>query len=556
MTKLRICAALAAGALAVAGCSKDRGEETTAQLRRAASVERAPEYLPRARWKVVRAVYGDREYASLWLDGDRLNGRGRDLVEALCRAAAHGLRPGQYDLPGLLKDLESLKDDGATAEELARLDLRLTSLFVDFGADLLAGQVDPRVVDSGWYIKERRAQVDSTLRVAARAEAFEAMLAPLLPGQPEYAQLVRGLASYRALAARGGWPAVPAGGALRPGATGPRVAALRARLAASGDLDATQSTGDAYDAALKAAVAHFQARHGLKADSVATPATLAAANVPVERRIQQLELNLERIRWLPKAFGDRHILVNIPDFALRAYDGGEEVLNMRVVVGKQYESATPIFADTMSYVVFRPYWNVPAGIVREEIVPKMRENTQWIAANNYELVDPKNDSLVIDPGTIDWEGVDTATFDYRVRQKPGPTNSLGKVKFMFPNQFDIYLHDTPSKSLFSRTERDFSHGCIRVEHPDRLARYVFSGAGGMSEAEIREAMSGEESRTVTVKNRLPVYIVYLTAFARGGALHFREDIYGADRRALARLRPTRRDAVASTCEAIRTLVGD
>jgi murein L,D-transpeptidase YcbB/YkuD len=274
--------------------------------------------------------------------------------------------------------------------------------------------------------------------------------------------------------------------------------------------------------------------------------------------VRQIELNLERLRWLPHDFGSRYVLVNIPDYQLHAYDGGREVLTMRVIVGKQYENATPVFADTMSYVVFHPRWNVPTDIVKHEIVPKMQANVHWASEHGYEILDPKSDSTVIDPESIDWKGVDTATFNYRVRQKPGGENSLGRLKFMFPNSFDIYLHDTPAKTLFNRRERDFSHGCVRVEDPERLAQYVLGGDGEWTADKIRATLADTATVNATVRHKLPVYIVYLTAFSRNGTLQFRGDPYGADRRAMAKLGPLGPKGAedASLCEALRKLMED
>ncbi|HEU4697551.1 MAG TPA: L,D-transpeptidase family protein [Gemmatimonadales bacterium] len=546
-------AALAAG-LVVLGCHKDDTAAATVALRSAVAAKPPPRGVPAAHWRVVRTIYADRAAAPLWLDGDRPSDRARELVQALCHADAQGLRPRDYDLAALERALAAAeaKDHGPAA--LAELDLRLTALFVDYGGDLLAGRLDPRAVDSGWYIKDRRRSVDSTLRVAAQAPTFAKMLTPLAPGRRDYADLVDWLARYRRIAEAGGWPAIPGKGPIRPGDRGPRVAALRARLAATGDLDSAAVTAGAapYDRTLAAAVARFRARHGLGAEGAAggivDAATLAALDVPAESRVRQIELNLERLRWLPHDFGPRYVLVNIPDYQLHAYDGGKEVLTMRVIVGKQYENATPVFADTMSYVVFHPRWNVPRSIVANEIIPKMQADVRWAAEHGYEIVDPKRDT-VVDPGSIDWKGVDTATFAFGVRQKPGPDNSLGRIKFMFPNSFDIYLHDTPAKQLFDRRERDFSHGCVRVEEPERLAQYVFAGDPAWSAGKIHAALV-EDTATVQAKvpQRLPVYLVYLTAFSRNGTLEFRDDPYGADRRALARLGRVEADtATRSRC---------
>ena len=546
---------LAVPMLLIAACGGDDvGDRLTGELRRVVADSAAPAYARSARWKVVQAIYADRAYEPMWVGADRPTERARDLVTAVASAETHGMRVRDYGLDGLAASLRRSYGEGdPDPAELVELELRLTALYLDYGADLVAGRIDPNVVDKGWYARTRRASADSLLRSAAEAETFAAMAEQLLPQQPEYAALVTALARYRIIAAAGGWPPVPAGGTLKPGAGGARVAALRARLAASGDLDST-AAGDTYDRALSRAVARFRARHGLAEKDQVDGEMLAALNVPIDRRIRQIELNLERLRWLPNEFGDRYILVNIPEYELRAYDGGKEALTMRVVVGKEYGSATPVFADTMSYVVFRPYWNVPASIRNEEIIPKMRKNEDWLEANGYEVVKSGKDTTRLDPGSIDWDA-DTTDFPYLIRQKPGPTNSLGRVKFMFPNQFDIYLHDTPARHLFARNDRAFSHGCIRVQHPDRLAHYVFESDAKWTDAAIEEAMEADTPTQVTLKQGIPVYILYLTAFARNGAVNFRDDLYGTDARAIARIGPPEPNAsIVAVREALDKLM--
>ena len=283
------------------------------------SKDAPPASLKATRWKLVHQVYAERDYRPLWLDADRLRGDTRDLIETLCHAEREGLRAADYDLAGLRTELQTLqetKDPDPTA--LAKLDLRLTRRFLDYGADLLAGRLDSKAVDNGWYIRARRASIDTILRSSLRSRNFDDMIAPLRPGQREYTEMVDALESYREVQAKGGWPRVPAARKLALGSEGSSVEALRRRLAATGELRARGKP--IYDDDVALAVAKFQVRHGLPPDGTAGPATLAALNVPVETRIRQIELNLERFRWLPSDFGPRYILVNIPDYRLYAYD--------------------------------------------------------------------------------------------------------------------------------------------------------------------------------------------------------------------------------------------
>jgi murein L,D-transpeptidase YcbB/YkuD len=363
------------------------------------------------------------------------------------------------------------------------------------------------------------------------------MIAPLRPRQREYRQMVEALEEYREMQEKGGWRRVPAGKKLVLGAEGASVEALRKRLEATGELKNADGK-PVYDDEVAAAVGLFQERHGLTPDGSAGPATLAALNVPVEHRIRQIELNLERYRWLPSDFGKRYILVNIPDYRLYAYDDGNEALTMRVIVGDEYGSATPVFADSMTYLVFRPQWDMPRGILVDEVIPKVRENIYYLAEHGYEVIDTARNEVVDDPAAIDWSDLDSTNITFRVRQKAGAGNALGNVKFMFPNQFSIYLHDTPNRQLFQQQERTLSHGCVRVENPVRLAAYVLGDQGDWSEDKISVAMqpadSGDvEPLPVDLEEPVPVYLVYLTAFMREGVLHFRDDPYKKDSRAMS-----------------------
>jgi murein L,D-transpeptidase YcbB/YkuD len=533
------------------------------EIRNVISAEKPPAYLEGVHWKLVRQIYEDRQYRPIWVGVRRVPERTKDLIANLCDAEREGLRPADYRLGEFRRTLERLRPSliKQRPEAFAALDLEFTRRFLDYGADLLAGRLDPKVVSSEWYIRARRSSIDSTLRLAVRAEEFHDIVAPLRPHQPEYAELVNALASYREILRQGGWPEVRGRGKLRPGDRGARVAVLRRRLRITGDLLDSAEHKPVYDRAVAKAVARFQGRHGMPSDGIVSAATLAALNVPVQVRIRQIQLNLERYRWLPAEFGPRYIYVNIPDYELYAYDWGKPVLKMRVVVGDEYENATPVFADSMTFVVFRPYWYVPQRILVEEMLPRIRKKRSYLTRHNLELVDARGDSLVLNPRRINWSRVDITRI--RVRQKPGNTNHLGLVKFMFPNQFAIYLHDTPTPKLFKRGKRTLSHGCVWVEKPVELADYVFAGQDEWNEKEIREAMetphsAGEEGKldghTVTLARPVPVYIVYLTAFVRDGILNFRRDPYGKDREAIARLGKLS-PSDPRLCEELQKLVG-
>ena len=514
------------------------------EIRSIVSAETPPAYLDGMPWKLATQIYQDREYRPLWVGARGLTERAKDLIANLCDAEREGLRSTDYRLGELRRTVERLRPslDKQRPEALAVLDLELTRRFLEYGTDLLTGRLDPTAVASEWYIRARRSSSDSTLRVAMQAQEFHGMVAPLRPRQSGYAQLVKALAEYREILRQGGWPEVPARNTLRRGDRGTRVAVLRRRLWMTGDLEGSPKGEPVFDREVAEAVARFQERHGMPSDGIVGAATLAALNVPVEVRFRQIQLNLERYRWLPAEFGSRYIYVNIPDYQLSAYDRGKQVLQMRAVVGEEYENATPVFADSMTFVVFRPAWNVPQRILAREIIPAVRKRRSYLARNDLEVLDAKRDSLVLNPRRINWRRVNLNKI--RVRQKGGsPTNPLGRVKFMFPNQFAVYLHDTPTPEAFDRPKRTLSHGCVWVEKPEELADYVLAGQDDWDEKKIRQAMetvpADEEERVhghkVTLERPVPVYIVYLTAFVREGALNFRRDPYGKAREALARL---------------------
>jgi L,D-transpeptidase YcbB len=530
--------------LSAVGCRRS-ADPLGQEIRNIISADAPPTYLEGVRWKLVRQIYEDRQYRPLWVGVHGVPERTKALIANLCDAEREGLRSADYRLGELRNTVERLRPslDKQRPEAFAVLDLELTRRFLEYGADLLEGRLDPKAVASGWHIRAPRSSIDSTLRLAVQAQEFHDMVAPLRPRQPGYAQLVKALAGYREILRQGGWPEVPGRNSLRRGDRGARVAVLRRRLWITGDLDGSPKGKPVYDRAIAKAVARFQERHGIPSDGIVGAATLAVLNVPVEVRIRQIQLNLERYRWLPTEFERRYIYVNIPDYELSAYDRGKPVLTMRTVVGGEYDNATPVFADSMTFVVFRPAWNVPQRILAREIIPKIRKRRSYLVKNDLEVLDAKRESLVLNPRRIKWSRVDITKI--RVRQKGGsPTNPLGLVKFMFPNQFAVYLHDTPTRQLFTRPKRTLSHGCVWVEKPVELADYVLAGQDDWDEKRIREAMETEDSagksggvdgHTVTLERPVPVYIVYLTAFVRDGDLNFRRDPYGKAREVVARL---------------------
>jgi murein L,D-transpeptidase YcbB/YkuD len=480
-------------------------------------------------WEHTKRLYTRFQQSPIWLEKGGLDkDRAEALTNALLNATSDGLRIDDYPLSDLARTVTAVRETKQpTAEQFADADVLLTAAYASLGEDLLVGQIDPKTVGQSWHIDARDENVDSALVRTLVKRPLDKAINAMRPNDEEYHALQKELARFRGLVSKGGWKPIAAGKALKRGQSDSpeRIAALRARLEAEGievpaatsspapasDGGASKSgsriaSGAVYDDGLAAAVAQFQARHGINVDSALGKETVDALNVPAEYRLGQIAANLERHRWLPRSLGTRYIYVNVPAFQLKAFDKGEPVLEMKVIVGQEYEDkATPVFSDSMETVVFRPYWNVTPDIQAKEIEPKLASDPGYLAANDMEY----------------WNEGGTR----RIRQRPGPKNSLGFVKFLFPNDFNIYLHDTPNHELFDKDVRAFSHGCIRVEKPAELAQWVLGWDASRVDQAMRE---GDDNQSVKLPKKIPVYITYGTAYLRDGQLYFGNDLYHRD----------------------------
>jgi murein L,D-transpeptidase YcbB/YkuD len=463
-------------------------------------------------WHHTQQVYKSFGQAPLWLSPDGLEKeRAGALMNAVLGAGSDALDLSDYPVTEVANAIATLRTTPQpTAEQLAEADVLLTSMYAALGEDLLVGQVSPRSVAQSWHIDPKDENVDSALVRTLGLLPLDKSISALRPDDEDYTALQKELVRFRELVAKGGWAQVPAGKALKTGDTDSpvRLAALRARLAAEGINVPADSAANAqvFDASLAAAVAQFQMRHGIAVDSSLGTETLNSLNVPAAYRLGQIAANMERKRWMPRELPERFVYVNVPAFQLQAFDSGAKTLEMKVIVGQEFEDkATPVFSDVMETVVFRPYWNITPDIQAKEVGPKAAANPGYLAANDMEYYK--------DGGVT------------RIRQRPGPKNSLGYVKFLFPNDFNIYLHDTPNHELFEKDVRAFSHGCIRVEKPDQLAQWAL----GWDAGRVQEAMTqGPDNTPIKLKQKIPVFITYGTAYVRDGQLYFGNDLYHRD----------------------------
>jgi len=476
--------------------------------------------------------YATRRYAPAWITDQGTVPQARVLLDALREVSAEGLCPEDYHIDlitALLTLAEDVPRHGVLFDPgwLARLDLLLTDAFLWYASDHLWGRLAFAELRER-ADRELEATPAALLEQALRQERLGATLTDLVPAHPGYRSLMRQLEEYRRLAGLGGWPKVPEGAKLHPGERDGRVRQLRARLRVTETVNFEgEETSDLLAGATMQALKDFQARHGLEPDGVLGPQTLVELNVPVEERIRRIELNLERWRWLPKAPTPRYLEVNIADFSLKVVEGERTVMTMPVIVGTAYRK-TPVFSGTMTYLELAPYWHVPPTILREDKLPLIRKNPGWLEQKHFEIVSLKNPGEVIDPAGIDWSLVTARNFPGALRQKPGPWNALGQVKFMFPNRLSIYLHDTSERHLFQRRVRLFSSGCIRVERPMELAMYLLEPQGWTQE-KLREAVSRDKPQQVSLKQPLPVRILYWTAWVdEAGSAQFRKDYYLRD----------------------------
>jgi murein L,D-transpeptidase YcbB/YkuD len=478
----------------------------------------------------LKSFYEPSGYGLAWNRQGQATPQARAIIEVLEQADSKGLHAADYDAGRWKARLDQLQDE-YSAE---RFDLALTVCVMRYVSDLRIGRLNPRHFKFGINVESKKYDLAEFVRTRLiGGEDIQKTLEEIDPTLPGYKRIEAALQRYLSLSRQDDGEKLPeVTKSVEPGNEYAGIPRLSRLLRLLGDLpeSATVAPGNLYQEPLVGAVKHFQQRHGLPPDGRLGPQTVKALNVPLSRRVEQLRLALERWRWVPNQLQQPPVVVNIPEFRLRAFDKeGQVVLAMNVVVGKAYRHETPVFEENMEYVVFRPYWNVPPGIQRNEIVPALRRDPDYAHKNNYEVTTTGGQSVT--SGTINDELLQQlATGKLLIRQKPGPKNSLGLVKLIFPNEYSVYLHSTPSMQLFSRSRRDFSHGCIRIEKAAELAAWALADKPGWTVETVRQAMeAGEDNVQVNLTSPIPVLILYETVVVdENGEAHFFEDLYGYD----------------------------
>jgi len=475
----------------------------------------------------LRPFYAQRGFHPVWFTAgaEAPVPAARDLLGAVQAADAEGLTPADYHPVAIEARLGA-----AEPARRVELELLLTDALLTYAADIHQGRKKPALISREFDIKPEALDKVATGEAALATADLKGFLKGLAPQTDNYARLRKALAQYRALEKAGGWATVPDGPKMQPGLRSPAVVALRKRLAVTGDLDPKVPVAPVYDSVVEKAVARFQARHGLEADGVVGPGTRAALNMSVAERVNQILANLERERWMPVERGPRHVEVNIPGFRLKAYDHGAVALDMPVIVGTAVRR-TPILDSHIISVIFNPSWYVPRKLAREDILPKLQKDPSYLETQGIKVLsDWSGSAKPVDTSRVKWKTVGPDFMNrLRLRQEPGPLNSLGQVKFNIPNDFDVYLHDTPHREKFDKTVRTFSSGCVRVGDPMALAAFLLQDMPEWPLQRRQEVLEAGKTRMVVLSKAVPVRLLYQTAWVDDlGVAHFHEDIYGRD----------------------------
>jgi murein L,D-transpeptidase YcbB/YkuD len=472
---------------------------------------------------ILPRLYERRQFRPAWSEASAAS-----LIRALRRAPEHGLRPGDYHLAALERREAAVSAGQRDPQLLADRDVLLTDALIRIAYHAIFGKVDPVALDPHWNMERGLSREDPASEIQRIIDSGDvlAQIRARAPSAENYRRLRDALARYRKIEAAGGWQPVPPGDKLEVGSRGPRVLAVRARLAAAGDLPRHAASSPVFDESLANAVRSFQKLHRIDPDGVIGPGTLEAMNVPVEARIDQLRVNLERARWVLGELPEEYVMVDIAGFEAAYFRRGKRIWHSRVQVGRPYRR-TPVFRDEIQFLEINPTWTVPPGILSKDVLPKIREDVGYLEKNRMTVRDRQG--RVVDPASIDWAQARAQSFPHRIVQEPGPANALGSIKIMFPNPHLVYLHDTPSRSLFERSQRAFSSGCIRVQEPWELASLLLDDPQLWGPEQLEAVLETGETRRIDLARKVPVLLLYWTVlFEPDGSLAFKQDLYDRD----------------------------
>ncbi|MEQ8472131.1 MAG: L,D-transpeptidase family protein [Marinoscillum sp.] len=472
--------------------------------------------------KSISNFYTNRFFEPIWTNMLR-----DQLIREVKACADDGLNPEDYHLQ-VIEEM-TMKSDLNYFEQ-AGLELLLTDSFFLLASHLMSGKVNPATLNTDWKVNRREGDPVELMTKALLSEDIPGALNEIRPIYKAYNRLKEQLKVYQELQAKGGWATLEEGSTLKLGDQGNRVLAVRDRLKKTGDLlPYTNDQPEVFDEELEAAIKHYQKRHGLEVDGALGKGTIQSMNVPVEDRIEDIILNLERSRWLPQDLGDHYIMVNLPAFELEVVKDSQVNLEMEVAVGKPYRQ-TPVFSSNMTYMVVNPYWTVPPTILFQDMIPAQAKKPNYLTSLNIKVLNSAG--AEVNPSEIDWAGIKGRSFPYTLRQEPGPNNALGQVKFIFPNEYNIYMHDTNHRELFVKAERALSSGCIRLSRPMDFAYYLSSlQARPLGKVQVDEIVKSKSNQTIILSKPLRVHMQYWTSFVdERGVLNFRKDVYNRDER--------------------------